>query len=184
MTTELGRDTSGLKPGSNQKSSFSHTSYSQLYHRQLYHRQLLNYSSGPVGPRSQRRAVCFAVTCRKCERNSLVKPKSPGYSADFFLALKTYTDFGDATWCQEVFKLWGNRLRPEPSCYFSEGSSFYQISGQISFLISAHREVITKGQCWLTGVVLIIVVRACGCVGMFKVLIFWCKKDLLCWAPS
>lgn len=31
MATELGRDTSGLKPGSNHKSSFSHTSYSQLY---------------------------------------------------------------------------------------------------------------------------------------------------------
>lgn len=64
------------------------------------------------------------------------------------------------------------RLQPEPSCCFSEGSSFCQASEQISFLISAHREVIKKGQCWLIGVVLIIVVRACGCVRMFNVLVF------------
>lgn len=31
MAAELGRDTSGLKPESNHKPSFSHTSYSQLF---------------------------------------------------------------------------------------------------------------------------------------------------------
>lgn len=31
MAAELGRDTFGLKPRSNHKSSFSHASYSQLY---------------------------------------------------------------------------------------------------------------------------------------------------------